>query len=297
MTPDAGNNSDAARPEAKKVIVTGAAGRLGGWIARIFAQDGAALWLVDKDEAGLKAAASEFEAGQPVKTSRVDLSEAREIEDLHEEVAAAWGAPDILINNAGLYPSKALLDVTAADWDSLMAVNLRAVQLMTRASTCLMIDHGVAGAVVNIISRSARIPRTHSIPYAVSKAAVEMLTRGYAMELARHGIRVNAVSPGLIPGGTASELGDHYVEAANANIPLGRFSGPADAPLAIRFLCSDEASFITGTSIFVDGGSTAGDLKLPPQTDPRDPGSRDSDPRDPTAASEKAGYDHRDGMG
>jgi len=264
MSPAAVTGGDTTR----KVVVTGAAGLLGGWIAEAFARDGAALWLVDKDEAGLNAAASRLEGHSAVRMSTVDLTDPSEITALHEDMAARWGAPHALINNAGLYPSKALLDVTPADWDGLMAVNLRAVHLMTQASARLMIEHDVAGAVVNIISRSARIPRAHSVPYAVTKAAVDMLTRGYAMELAPHGIRVNAVSPGLIPGGKDSPLGEGYVAAATANIPLGRPSGPEDAPSAIRFLCSEEAAFITGTSIFVDGGSTAGDWKLPPQTAP-----------------------------
>lgn len=131
----------------------------------------------------------------------------------------------------------------------------------------MMIAKGVAGCVINLTSRSARMPRPDGAVYAVSKAGLEMLTRGYAMELASHGIRVNAVSPGLIPGGKESDLTEAYLDAAKANIPLGRFSGPQDAPAAIEFLCSQAASFITGTTIFVDGGSTAGDFRLPKQNE------------------------------
>jgi 3-oxoacyl-[acyl-carrier protein] reductase len=118
--------------------------------------------------------------------------------------------------------------------------------------------------------------RTGSVPYCTSKAALERLTAGLALELAPHGIRVNAVSPGFAPGSTVSPLPPAYVEAMLARIPLGRPSGPDDAPAAVLFLCSERASYITGATLAVDGGNSIGTVDPtvgpPPGSLPGPPG-------------------------
>lgn len=142
-----------------------------------------------------------------------------------------------------------------------MDVNLTAPFLLTRDLARLMIKDQVRGAVVNITSAAANTTRLGSGHYSTSKAGLAMLTRAYALELAPHGIRVNAVSPGFAPGSKVSTLDDHYIATVEASIPLGRTSGPCDAAEAVLFLCSKRASYITGTTLTVDGGRSAGTFK------------------------------------
>lgn len=247
----------------KKALITGAAGRLGRWISEAFVAAGADVWLVDRNEQQLEQFADSLGDRRNVTVSVADLLKESDIQSLHDKIAQTWKAPDFLINNAGIYPGSLLLDLATDRWDEVMDLNVRAPFLMSKYTSRLMMNENKAGAIVNMISRSARIPRVGAVHYAVSKAALEMMTRGLSMELAPYNIRVNAVSPGFAPGSTTSFLSEEYIEAMSKKIPLGRTSGPDDAPQAIMFLCSEQASFITGTSIFVDGGNTAGDFSIP----------------------------------
>ena len=144
------------------------------------------------------------------------------------------------------------------EWDCILGVNLRAPFLLTQAMARLMIAQGRAGSVVMISSGAARQMRNGSVPYCTSKTAVERLAKGFALELAPYGIRVNVVEPGFAPGSTVSPLDSAYVERMKARIPLGRTSGPDDAPEAIMYLCSDAAAFVTGAVLSVDGGNSIG---------------------------------------
>jgi 3-oxoacyl-[acyl-carrier protein] reductase len=242
-----------------RVVVTGAGGVFGRRIAAAFARAGARLCLSDPRPEVLDQLPREL--GLSLEATLLHVTELREddsILDLVRLVERAWGAPDVLINNAGVYPRGQLLDIPADEWDRIMDVNLRAPFLLTREMARLMIRAGVRGSVVNITSGAARALRTGSVPYGTSKAALERLTAGLALELAPHRIRVNAVSPGFAPGSTVSPLSPAYVDAMLARIPLGRPSGPDDAPNAILFLCSEHASFITGATLAVDGGNSLG---------------------------------------
>lgn len=247
----------------KKAVITGAAGIFGSWISKAFLVAGADVWLVDRDADKLQTLALTLSCPGRVRTSVTDLRSEAAIVALHEEVADHWRAPDFLVNNAGIYPNNLMLDLDTSVWDEVMELNVRAPFLMTKYSTRLMIRERIAGAIVNIISRSAKIPRVGAVHYAASKAALEVMTRGHSLELAKYQIRVNAVSPGFAPGSEVSYLSSKYIDAMNRKIPLGRTSGPDDAPQAVLFLCSDNASFITGSSLYVDGGNTAGDFGLP----------------------------------
>ncbi|MBM3549830.1 MAG: SDR family oxidoreductase, partial [Alphaproteobacteria bacterium] len=143
-------------------------------------------------------------------------------------------------------------------YDEMMDVNLRAPFLMSRDMANLMVKRKVKGSIVNISSGAARRMAMGSVIYCTSKTAIDRLTKGFALELAPLGIRVNAVEPGFVPGSEVSALSDEYVTAMIARIPMGRASGPKDAPAAIMFLCSEEADFITGATIAVDGGNSIG---------------------------------------
>lgn len=243
----------------KSVVVTGAAGVFGRWIAAAFAREGASVCLSDQRADRLEAVADEI--GLPHERRLLhatQLAEESSIQDLAEAVKSAWGAPDVVVNNAGIYPHQGLLDLPAAEWDRIFDVNLRAPFLVTRELARLMIAEGRRGSVITISSGAARQMRNGSVPYCTSKTAVERLTKGFALELAPYGIRVNVVEPGFAPGSAVSPLSDEYVERMKARIPLGRTSGPGDTPEAILFLCSDKASFITGTVLSVDGGNSIG---------------------------------------
>jgi 3-oxoacyl-[acyl-carrier protein] reductase len=243
----------------KNIVITGAAGVFGRWITERFAREGARLCLSDNRRAPLE----ELAASLGLPTARTilhatELTDEVSILDLAEQVQRAWQAPDIVINNAGLYPRCDLLDLTVAQWDRIFAVNLRAPFLVTREMAKLMIAAEHKGVVVNISSGASRQMRRGSVPYCTSKTALERLTKGLALELAPHGIRVNAVEPGFAPGSSVSKLSEDYVARMKARIPLGRTSGPGDAPEAVAYLCSEKASFITGAVLSVDGGNSIG---------------------------------------
>jgi 3-oxoacyl-[acyl-carrier protein] reductase len=242
----------------KKVVITGAAGIYGGWIAAAFAAAGAALFLSDMRAEKLAETAARIGAPD-ARTHITDLTDASSIAALAQAVAQAWGAPDIVVNNAGVYPRTGpLIDLDTREFDRIMAVNVRAPFLVTRDLARLMIAHRQPGAVVNIGSGAARQMPYGSVTYCMSKTALERLSKGQALELAPHGIRVNVVEPGFAPGSDFSHLPDDYVDRMTARIPLGRTSGPEDAPSAVLFLCSPAASYITGAVLSVDGGNSIG---------------------------------------
>ncbi|MDD2498916.1 MAG: SDR family NAD(P)-dependent oxidoreductase, partial [Desulfitobacteriaceae bacterium] len=195
----------------KKVVITGAAGIFGAWISKAFSIVGADLWLVGRNEENLKRLADSLAGPGKVNISSVDLRNEKAIIKFQEEVAKEWQSPDFLINNAGIYPNSLMLDLSTEMWDSVMDLNIRAPFLMTKYFSKLMIKENKAGSIVNIISRSAKMPRVGAVHYATSKAALEMMTRGHGMELAKYNIRVNAVSPGFAPGSELSHLSDEYI--------------------------------------------------------------------------------------
>lgn len=242
----------------KRVVITGAAGVFGRWIAQSFHEAGARLLLSDRDGQALAALAEAL--GDGVITHRTELAEDASIEDLLATIARELGCADILINNAGIYPSGFLLDIDAAEWDRIFDVNLRAPFVLTRGVARQMIAEGVCGSVVMISSGASRKMRASVAPYCISKTALDRLTKGFALELAEYGIRVNAVEPGFAPGSTASPLTDAHVGSVLGGIPLGRGSEPQDAPAAIMFLASEAAAYVTGATLAVDGGNSIGSL-------------------------------------
>ena len=243
----------------KKVVVTGAAGVFGRWITEAFAREGASVCLADMrlDAAREVANAAGLTAGRALLHA-TDLTDAASVDDLCATVAKAWGAPDIVVNNAGVYPKGGLLDLDVAEWDRIFGVNLRAPFLVTRGLARLMVAADTQGSIVMISSGAARQMRNGSVPYCTSKTALERLAKGFALELAPHKIRVNVVEPGFAPGSVVSPLSDDYVARMAARIPLGRTSGPEDAPGAVLYLCSPAAGFITGAVLSVDGGNSIG---------------------------------------
>ncbi|PWV95632.1 3-oxoacyl-[acyl-carrier protein] reductase [Hoeflea marina] len=243
----------------KTVVITGAAGVFGRWIAAHFAAEGATLCLSDRRGDALEAVVGELGLDADNTLRHVtELTDHASLLELIELVRMKWKAPDILVNNAGIYTKFGLLEMSFEDWDRVNDVNFRAPFVLTREMAKLMIAENRRGSIINISSGAARQMRNGSVPYCTSKSALERLSKGFALELAPHGIRVNVVEPGFAPGSSVSTLSDDYVASMLKRIPLGRSSGPDDAPNAIGFLCSDKASFITGAVLSVDGGNSIG---------------------------------------
>ncbi|CDN51877.1 SDR family NAD(P)-dependent oxidoreductase [Neorhizobium galegae] len=250
--------------ENKTIVITGAAGIFGRWTAAYFAREGAKLCLSDVRMDGLEKAVSELGLDRSkVLLHATELTSDASMLELVDLVKREWKAPDILVNNAGIYTRFSLLEMEFSDWDRVFGVNLRAPFVLSREFAKLMIAEGKAGSIINISSGAARKMNQNSVPYCTSKTAIERLSKGFALELAEYGIRVNVVEPGFAPGSEVSELSDEYVTNMLKNIPLGRASGPDDAPGAIAYLCSDKAAFITGAVISVDGGNSIGNYKRP----------------------------------
>lgn len=246
----------------RRVVLTGSVGIIGTWIAEAFAAAGADLLLTDTRTEPLAELAKRLDA----RHVTADLTAPDGVDRLFGAVAGAWDAPDAVVNNAGIYPRTPVLGTDRATAEAVMDVNVIAPFLIMQRAIAMMIDAGVRGSIVNISSGAAHRPGTGGSVYPASKAAVEIMTKGIALEVAQHGIRVNAVSPGFAPGSEVSELPKEHVEKMLRQIPLGRTSGPGDSPSAVLWLCSDAASFVTGTTIAVDGGRTAGDYSGPPAT-------------------------------
>ncbi len=249
----------------KRVVVTGACGVHGSWIAAAFAREGATLCLTDRREKEVHALVDRLKL--PRATTLVhatELTDEASIIDCAKLVESHWGAADVVVNNAGVYPRGLLLELASGEWDRVMDINVRAVFLMTREFAKLMIAKKVRGNFVTISSGAARGMRNGSVPYCTSKTAVERLSKGFALELAEHGIRVNVVEPGFAAGSEVSPLTPTYVERMMKKIPLGRASGPHDTSNALLYLCSDQAAFVTGAVLSVDGGNSIGTFEPGP---------------------------------
>ncbi|PSK90222.1 NAD(P)-dependent dehydrogenase (short-subunit alcohol dehydrogenase family) [Murinocardiopsis flavida] len=249
---------------SRTVLVTGAAGGIGGAIARWFLDDGASVVLSDRDGERCAAVADALPARDRVDVLAADLADP---EAARARVRAAWartGPPDVLVNAAGLYPSRTLLDMDDAEWRRVLAVNLDGPFALATEFGRALAAEGRPGCIVNVTSGAGERARRGAAHYCTSKAGLTMLTKALALEFAEHRIRVNAVSPGFID--VASEvnpLRPEYVRAIEAGRPLPRPGTPADVASAVGYLCSDAAGWITGSTLTVDGGVGAGSAALP----------------------------------
>ncbi|RBI86290.1 short chain dehydrogenase [Rhodosalinus halophilus] len=245
------------RLEGKTAIVTGGASGFGAGIVRTFLAEGARVMIADLNGEGAEALAGEL--GQGALPCRVNVAEAASVAAMAEKAAEAFGgAPDILVNNAGITHLPAPLEeVSEDDFDRVFAVNCKSVYLTARALVPGMKARG-AGAILNMASTAGVSPRPRLNWYNASKGWMITATKAMAVELAPHGIRVNALNP--VAGETPllrSFMGEDTPETRAkflSTIPLGRFSTPQDMGEAAAFLCSDAASMITGVAMEVDGG-------------------------------------------
>ncbi|MEM1301228.1 MAG: SDR family oxidoreductase [Pseudomonadota bacterium] len=242
------------RLEGKKAVVTGAASGFGAGIARKFAAEGARVLVADLNADGAASVASEING----LAHQVDVADGASVTALAQAAQEAWGDTDIVVNNAGItHMPQALEEVSEADFDRVLAVNAKSVFLMAQAFVPEMKSRQ-AGVILNVASTAGVSPRPMLNWYNASKGWMITATKAMAVELAPHGIRVNALNP--VAGETpllASFMGEDTPEMRAkflSTIPLGRFSQPEDLGNAAAFLCSDEASMITGVAMEIDGG-------------------------------------------
>jgi NAD(P)-dependent dehydrogenase (short-subunit alcohol dehydrogenase family) len=251
------------RLDGRVALISGGAQGIGRAIATLFQREGACVFILDCDGRSGNGTAADLTAQNPhlpVKYIAADLRESREIQSAVETVQKFHGRVDVLVNNAGIEVDKSLENLTLADWDLVLNVNLRGAFLLTQAVVPLFAESG--GAIVNISSIHATHAFPDSIPYACSKAGMVALTRNLALELSSRHIRVNCICPGYID----TRLWDQYLRNSSnpkalaaqttALHPLGRRGMPADVGEAALFLASDSSAFITGIDLIVDGGLT-----------------------------------------
>jgi 3-oxoacyl-[acyl-carrier protein] reductase len=247
------------RFDGRVAVITGSARGIGAGTAKRFAEEGAAVAVLDLDEGQAAATAASLGASKAVGIG-CNVSDAASVEAAAARVLEELGGWHILVNNAGITRDNLLFKMTEDDWDAVMGVHLKGAFLMSKAAQKTFVEQKY-GKIVNLSSVSANGNRGQA-NYSAAKAGVQGFTRTLALELGRYNVNVNAIAPGFIAtemtDETARRVGvsveDFRAAAAEAN-PIKRVGAPEDIAAAAAFLCSDEASYITGQTLYVDGGA------------------------------------------
>ncbi len=250
----------------KVAIVTGGASGIGRATSLLFAQEGAAVLIADRDEqAGRIVAAEITKSGSRAIFEPADVTLATDCRRIVERAIREFGRIDILFNNAGIIRRATVLDLSEEDWDRVMAVNVKSIYLLSREVIPLMQKQG-GGVIVNTASGWGLTGGAKAAVYCASKGAVVLLTKAMAVDHGPQNIRVNCICPGdtdtAMLRGEAKQLGetnDRFLAEA-AKRPLGRVGSPEEIARAALYLASDASSFVTGTALVVDGGGLAGSV-------------------------------------
>lgn len=244
------------RFSGKVIVVTGAAQGIGRSIAERFLSEGAKVVIADINAAQLEQTAKEIGTSDTVIPVTTDVSVKSEVDDLVAIAVAKFGRLDIMVNNAGICPVADFLDFTEEQYDRTLAVNLKGGFLGTQAAARAMIDKGEGGVIINMSSINSGLANPSVAPYAISKGGLNQVTSTAAVAFAPHGIRVCGVGPGtiateIIKGAFTDRAG---MNAILARTPMGRLGEPEEIAGVVAFLASDDASYLTGETIYPDGG-------------------------------------------
>ncbi len=259
--------------ENKVAIVTGGAKGIGFAVAKRFAKEGARVVVADIDEDAGSRAVEEIGAHGAVRFIRCDVGDKADVENLVAATVQGWGSIDVLVSNAGIVHGADFLEIVEADFDRVIRVNLKGMFLVGQAVARQMVkqieDGGAPGAIVNMSSNNAVVAIATQVPYSASKGGVNQLTKVMALSLAPYGIRVNAIGPGSIMTDMLVSVNTNQEAKRRllSRTPLGRIGDPSEIAAVAVFLASDEASYITGQTIYADGGRMPLNYTVPVKED------------------------------
>lgn len=237
-------------------VVTGASSGIGKAIAISLAQNGwDVAFTYNSDEEGARTTEAAVLAEQQRSLCRqCDAGFSDQVNAFFAEVVKQLGVPTLLVNNAGVQTWAPLLELREEDWDRTIRTNLKGSFLSTQVAARYMVDAGISGSIINIGSGCNKVPFPSLIDYSASKGGLEMFTRAAAVDLGNHGIRVNCVAPGAILIERTKREAPDYEKTWGEVAPVGRVGLPEDIAQAVEFLASEKAAFITGQTLYVDGG-------------------------------------------
>jgi NAD(P)-dependent dehydrogenase (short-subunit alcohol dehydrogenase family) len=249
------------RLEGKAILVTGASSGIGRAIALRFAKEGARLVLADVTEQVREGGTPtrQLLAGYECHFVQTDISREDDAQHAVDAVVSRFGRLDVLVNNAAVGNGTPLHETSLADWNRTMGINLTGTFLISRAAVREMLEQefvdDVRGRIVNISSQHGMVACPEDIAYGTSKAGIVYMTRQIAVDYAQHGIICNAVAPGkILTGKTGRAVEPRWIDYSQARTPMPRLGRPEDVASAALFLASDEATYITGENLMVDGG-------------------------------------------
>lgn len=263
--------------EGKVAIVSGAASGIGRSILTALAERGARVVIADMDaEWGPQVADGLSAGGQPALFVRTDVSKSGQVMHLFDETAKVFGGVDVVVNAVGIRVRNEVVDLSEEDWDAQLGVQLKGTFLMCREGARRMITQGRGGRIVNLGSNVVSVPHRGSASHGVSKAGVVHLTKVMALELGQHNITVNVVAPSITEvawPARKAPLSEEFLRNFLPEVPLGqRLVRPHENVEAVLFFASERASFITGQTLYVDGGYSAGKMIVTGPTTPWRPG-------------------------
>ncbi|MEY8304035.1 3-oxoacyl-ACP reductase FabG [Anaerosalibacter bizertensis] len=252
------------RMEDKVVIVTGGAKGIGRGISNVFAKEGGKVLVVVRSEDTAKKVVEEIESkGGEASYFIGDVSNEEDMNKMAQTCIDRYGKIDVLCHNAGIFPEKRLEDMTVEDWDLVNNINLKGTFLTVKACLPYMKEEHYGKIVITSSITGNKVGNPGLTHYAASKGGVNGFIKSAAIELAKYNITVNGVEPGnIMTEGMGAQLGDEYIKAQEASIPMGKLGEPEDIAYAALFLASDEAKYITGQTITVDGGQILPESKF-----------------------------------